>query len=303
MEEAELVLTHGADIIDLKDPAKGASLFMLLLFVLESISLIVVRYSRLANYRPSFHSPLFPVLPILGIAAYSVLIAGMGTLPLIIGGSFIVLSLVWYFVYARSRVKRTSALVHLTGRLMSPDLESEPEVLENELLDILIDREEITEDRFDQLVRDAAVIDLDHTAERSEVFAVVADELASRWNLDAGALARKLAEREEQASTLVYPGVAVPHAIPHIVVEDEHPFQLVLVRDKYGIRWNPDGDVVYTAFVLAGSKSERDFHLRALMSIAQILQDPGFHPAWHSARSTRELRSAVLLAKRKRQAD
>ena len=287
--------------LDLAELAKVASLFMLLLFVLEGISLIVVRYSRLANYRPSFRAPLFPVLPIVGIAAYSVLIAGLGLLPLAIGGSFVVLSVAWYFIYARSRVQRTSALVHLTGRLMAPDLQSEPEVLENELLDILMDREEITEDRFDRLVRDAAVIDMEKTSDRDEVFALVAAELASRWSLDPAVLKAKLVEREEQASTLVYPGVAVPHAIPHLVVEEEHPFQLVLVRNRFGIRWNSDGDIVYTAFVLAGSKSQRDFHLRALMSIAQILQDPEFHPAWHRAASDRELRSAVLLAKRNRQ--
>jgi mannitol/fructose-specific phosphotransferase system IIA component (Ntr-type) len=288
--------------LDLKELAKVASLFMLLLFVLDNLSLIVVRYSRLANYRPSFRTPLFPVLPALGIVAYVVLIVGLGTIPILIGAGFVVLSLVWYVVYARSRVKRTSALVHLTGKLMAPDLDADPEHLENELLDILMSREEITEDRFDALVREAPVIDLDRTMDRDEVFALVAEELGRRWDMPAEMLRSKLVEREAQASTLVYPGVAVPHAIPHLVVEEEHPFQLVLVRNRFGIRWNDDGDVVYTAFVLAGSKSERDFHLRALMSIAQLLQDPEFHPAWHNARSERELRSAVLLAKRNRQA-
>jgi APA family basic amino acid/polyamine antiporter len=287
--------------LDLAQLAKVASFFMLLLFTLVNFSVIVVRYSRLANYRPAFRTPFVPVLPAIGIVCYIALIVGLGGLPVLVGGAFIVLSLAWYFLYARSRVRRTSALVHLTKQLTAPELGGEPERLENELLDILMDREQISEDRFDLLVREAAVIDLDRTMERDDVFMLVANELSRRWGLAASMLFDKLVEREEQASTLVYPGVAVPHAIPHLVVEEEHPFQLVLVRNRFGIRWNDQGDIVYTAFVLAGSKSERDFHLRALMSIAQLLQDPEFHPSWHRARSERELRSAVLLAKRNRQ--
>ena len=71
----------------------------------------------------------------------------------------------------------------------------------------------------------------------------------------------KLQIREEQASTLIYPGVAVPHAIPHIIIEGEGRFDIVLVRNKKGIVWNEAGDVVYTAFCLVGSKDERNFHL------------------------------------------
>ena len=58
--------------------------------------------------------------------------------------------------------------------------------------------------------------------------------------------------------------------------------------------------MVYTAFCLIGTKDERNFHLRALMFIAQILQDPDFHNEWMNAKDEKELKSVILLTKRRR---
>jgi hypothetical protein len=37
---------------------------------------------------------------------------------------------------------------------------------------------------------------------------------------------------------------------------------------------------VQAVFVLAGTRDDRDFHLRALAGIAQIVQDPAFEKRW-----------------------
>ncbi|NQT32778.1 MAG: PTS sugar transporter subunit IIA, partial [Candidatus Omnitrophica bacterium] len=49
------------------------------------------------------------------------------------------------------------------------------------------------------------------------------------------------------------------------------------------------------------TRDERNFHLRALSAIAQIVQDPRFEKKWMKARSKEALRDIVLLGKRKRQ--
>jgi mannitol/fructose-specific phosphotransferase system IIA component (Ntr-type) len=85
-----------------------------------------------------------------------------------------------------------------------------------------------------------------------------------------------------------------------VVVEGSSIFGLVLCRARFGIRWSAAEEVVYTAFAMIGSNDQRGFHLKALMSIAQILQDPGFSKAWNEATGERELRTAVVLTKRKR---
>jgi APA family basic amino acid/polyamine antiporter len=53
-------------------------------------------------------------------------------------------------------------------------------------------------------------------------------------------------------------------------------------------------------FVLAGSKDERNYHLRALMTIAQIAQEKQFEQRWLAARDTESIRNLILLSTRKR---
>lgn len=54
-------------------------------------------------------------------------------------------------------------------------------------------------------------------------------------------------------------------------------------------------------FVLIGSMDERNYHLRALMAIAQIAQEKDFEKNWMAARNIEELRDVILLSSRKRE--
>jgi len=67
-----------------------------------------------------------------------------------------------------------------------------------------------------------------------------------------------------------------------------------------GIAFSDDAPNVQAAFVLAGSRDERNFHLRALAAIAQIVQSPDFRKRWLGARGHQSLRDAVLLGPRQR---
>ncbi len=287
-------------LLNIEKLAKVASLFLLLEFATVNLALIVVRTSKISNYKPAFKSPLFPFIQFFGMVVYVFLIIKMGIFTTVIASVFIVLALIWYFLYARKRVKRKSVLVHMIEKHTAPELDDEGKGLEEELLDILIERDEIILDRFDQIIKGALVIDLKKTLDRDELFKLIAAKVSKKWNIDKDEVEQKLNEREVLASTLIYPGVALPHAIPHIVITGEHKYDIVLVRNKFGIIWNEEGEVVYTAFCLIGTKDERNFHLRALMFIAQILQDPDFHKEWMNAKNDRELRSVILLTKRKR---
>jgi len=287
--------------LSLEDLVKVASTMKLLMFTFVNFAVIFMRESGLVTYKPLFKSPLYPYLQIGGIVAYLGLIALMGALPLILTAAFCALSGLWYLVYARKTGKTESAFFHMVGKLTNREIVQDESALEGELLSIMRERDEVEEDRFDAIIRKSAVIDLDRTMRRDEFFGIVSEVIAERWKIPVEQVVSKLVEREGQASTLIYPGVAVPHAIPHIIVPGEHTFDIVLVRNKFGITWNDEGDVVYTAFCLVGTKDERNFHLKALMSIAQILQDPDFHRQWMKARTLNELRSVMLVAERKRE--
>ncbi|MCK4409890.1 MAG: PTS sugar transporter subunit IIA, partial [Candidatus Eisenbacteria sp.] len=105
-----------------------------------------------------------------------------------------------------------------------------------------------------------------------------------------------LQAREAQTSTVVQPGLA----IPHVIVEGEKVFDVLLVRCKQGIRFPEVEEPVRVAFVLVGSADERNYHLRALMHVAQITQDPGFDAKWMAAAGPEQLRNMVLLGERRR---
>ena len=288
-------------LLDIESLVKVASTMKLLLFALVNISVIFMRQSGIVTYKPLYKAPLYPWLQIAGTAVYLFLIVQMGAVPLLITAGFFGVSILWYFIFAKKHVRTDSAFVRMVGTIADRELVANDQTLEGELLDILRERDEIREDRFDSIIRKSIVLDLDRTVTRDEFFRLAAEAISGRWDVDLASVQAKLSEREQHASTLIYPGVAVPHAIPHIIIEGSNLFDIVLARNKFGIEWNEQGDVVYTVFCMIGSKDERNFHLKALMSIAQVLQDPDFHRQWTKARTAEELKSAILVAKRRRE--
>ena len=90
-------------------------------------------------------------------------------------------------------------------------------------------------------------------------------------------------------------------AIPHVIVPGNHVFDIVLVRCKDGIIFSELQEPVTTSFVLIGSIDERNYHLRALMTIAHIVQEPHFEQRWMEAADANQLRNIVLLSGRIRE--
>jgi mannitol/fructose-specific phosphotransferase system IIA component (Ntr-type) len=103
-------------------------------------------------------------------------------------------------------------------------------------------------------------------------------------------------ERERQSTTALHPGLA----IPHIIIEGNRKFDLLLARCKEGVSFSASLPPVHTAFILVGTRDERNFHLRALTAIAQVTQEPGFEKSWLKARGPEELRNILLISTRKR---
>jgi len=175
------------------------------------MDLRVMRESRIGTYQPSFRVPLYPWLQIIAIIIYAFLIFEMGTLPLIITGFFVILCLAWYLFYVRLRVNRKSALVHIVERVMNKKITSS--TLTEELKEILIRRDNIIEDRFDKLVKSAIVLDLERSIEAEEFFKIVSEQLSSRLNIPPQELHNLFVDRELQSSTMLEPGLAIPHII------------------------------------------------------------------------------------------
>lgn len=280
--------------LDIEMLVKTASTLMIILFILDNFSVIVMRESKIQAYRPKFRCPMYPYIQIAAIIAYAVLLVDMGIVPLSISGLFVVFSAAWYFVYVRSRVSRASAIMHLVERVTDRQLQTV--TLEDELRDILIERDEIIEDRFDRLIRNCQILDLGQAAEAEDVFRQVSKNLAAHIDEDEYVLLEKMLAREADTTTVVQPGFA----IPHIVVEGENKFDVVLVRAVNGVKFPHCDDPVRIMFFLVGSKDERNYHLRALMAIAQIAQEKDFEKRWLDARDAESIRNLILMSTRKR---
>ena len=285
--------------LSIRDLIKVASTMMLILFLLVNVAVLIMRTSRLQNYRPSFRSPLFPWMQMVGIGLYAVLIvllaAGLGDLaPLMTAGLFVGGGLLWYALYVRPRTSRESALVHLVRRVVAKEIVRSS--LEDELREIALERDEIVADRFDHMVRDCRILDLHAHTAADDLFRMAASALSGRLRVDEQVILEKLRAREADSSTVLQPGLA----IPHIIVDGEGVFEILPVRCLEGIAFAHDKPAVHTAFILAGSPDERNYHLRTLMAIAHIVQEHHFAERWQVATDIEALRDILLLSERKR---
>jgi len=280
--------------LDIEVLVKTASTLMIILFILVNASVIIMRESRIQSYQPKFKSPLYPYIHILAIIAYGALIVDMGKVPLLISVGFIALSTAWFALYVSKRVSRASAVMHVVERVTDRQLKTV--TLENELRDILLERDEIIEDRFDKLIRQCEILDIKGKKSAEDVFRRVSKILEKRLDISEYVLFEKFLHREAEGGTVIQPGFA----IPHIVVEGESKFDILLVRAIDGIDFPHAPDPVRIMFVLAGSQDERNYHLRALMAIAQIAQEKQFESRWLAARDTAGIRNLILLSTRKR---
>lgn len=149
-------------------------------------------------------------------------------------------------------------------------------------------------DRFDRLVEEADVLDIDDALEAGEFFDRVARKLALQFDVEPEMLAAGFAEREAAGSTVIMPGIAVPHA----TVPGNDRFALLLVRCREGISFPETEEPVRTVFVLVNSPDERNFYLRALTAIARVIQSSEFESRWLGAPDAEALHRLVRYAPR-----
>jgi amino acid transporter/mannitol/fructose-specific phosphotransferase system IIA component (Ntr-type) len=281
-------------LLDVPLLAKTASTMMLMLFLLVNVAVLILRTSRIQNYRPLFRSPLYPWLQVISIPLYAILIVSMGPVPLTVTGGFCLLGAAWYFLYVRHRIQTESALLFMVRNALSKVMVRSE--LETELREIAFQRDEVTHDRFDRLIKDCDILDLPEAVTRDELFRRISQVVGERLHLEPERVYQEFQDREKQSSTVIQEGLA----IPHIVLEGTDLFEMVVVRCSGGALFPNQQTPVYTVFALVGSPDQRNYHLQALMAIAHIVQEHGFPTRWRKARAQEDLRDVLLLSGRRR---
>lgn len=291
-----IIMIVAIAFLDLVTLVKFASTMKIILFLLVNLAVIMMRESRIQHYRPTFRSPFYPWVQGAGIILYGLLVFKMGLLPLVLTAVFFGGSLLWFVAYGGIHRQRDSALIQVVRRVTDRDLEPSEATLESELREILKERDEIVEDRFDCLIHESTILDREGSESVWDFFRSISGVLAEQLGMSEQRVYELLVEREKESTTALRPGLA----IPHIVVEGEGVFRLLLARSKDGIVFAEDKPPVHAVFVLMGSGDERNYHLRALMHVAQITQGAGFDARWMAAKGTEQLRNIVLLGERRR---
>lgn len=294
------ILLTGALVIlpqflNLRILVEAASLGLILTNMLALVSVIVLRESRIQNYRPTYRAPLYPWLQLAGLFGFGFIIVQMQEEAFLISAGLAVFGFLIYWFYGRSRAMHESALLQLVSRLTSGDRVSC--AIESELREIIRERDGIETDRFDSMIESCPVFDLRGPMSKEDLFELAAEVIGPRMNSDPGTVKSLLIQQEQQSST----AISTYLAIPHLVLEASSPFDIVLVRCLEGIRFNDDAPAVKAVVFLAGSLKERNFHLRSLAAIAQTVQQVDFERMWRGARGEQALRDIFLLSGRRRE--
>ncbi|BBM83510.1 amino acid permease [Candidatus Uabimicrobium amorphum] len=276
-------------VLSIENLVKTASTMMILLFILVNISVIVMRSSKLQSYQPVFHSPFYPWLQIIAIVLYTFLIFEMGIVPLLMTAIFALLTGFWYIGYVGRRIDRESAFVYMVKSITAKDIDRSD--LEDELRHISLERHGVELDHFDHVIKESLILDIEEAISGKELFRRMSVKLSQRLNIDEEVLYQSFLKRERESSTVVNPGLA----IPHVIVDGQNIFDILLVRCKGGVTFSELHQPVKMIIVLIGSADQYDAHLRALMSIAHLVKNPKFKDGWLHARNKEQLRDVVLL--------
>ncbi len=274
--------------LDLEGLVKTASAMKLLLFMFVVLSVVIMRESKIRHYQPKFRSPLYPWVHIAGIIGYGFILFEMGTIPLITIGIFIAFGFSWYLVYARPKIKREYALLHVIERITG--IESTGYLMDEELREILIERDDVTEKRFEQMIKNCLILDLDKLLPPEEFTKLLAHKLAEDLDVDEKEMYKLFKKREEDSSIVAYPSIA----ILSLIIKGRNKFDIILVRSKKGITFSDDILPIHAIFVIVSSPDQQSFYLHSLMWMVQISEDKDFKEKWLNAQNSEELRNIIL---------
>ncbi|MDY0132008.1 MAG: amino acid permease [Desulforegulaceae bacterium] len=287
-------LMSGAILLDITLLVKAASCILILTYIVTCLAVIILRESKIQNYKPDFKSPLYPWLQIIGIGGLSILLFSLGIVAFSITLGLMLLGFLIYFFYGRKNmdIDQDHALLHLIARITAKELYSRN--LETELKEIIHQRDSIVKDKFYELAEEAEILDIHTEIEYKTFFKMTANKMGRPLGMTPQEIYNLLLEREASSSTIITPDVA----IPHIIIKGENKFRVLFARSKDGIKFPFDDSSVKAVFVLFGTKDQRNLHLKALAAIAQIIRNKNFVNDWLMAKNKESLRDIVLLGKR-----
>jgi len=272
---------------------KLASTFQLLVFMFINFSVIVFRKSNIDTYDPGYRSPLYPGMQIAGIFISVVLIIYMGWTTILFTAFIIALGYIWYYYYARSRVKREGAIFHwfaLLGKYQYQDLE-------NEFMGILKEKGLRRGDPFDETIIRARITRLEKTLNYEELSDYIAEGFSVEMHAPKEELIKEFYATSPIEPALIIPKVSILYAKNEGI---DHPSLHIVVANEPGVR-KPvhkggisSEDYIRIFFFLVNPTAESRQQLRMLSRLVDIIERPDFLSEALAINSDRALKEYLL---------
>lgn len=286
-------------VFNVKEVAKLASAFKLLLFGLLNLAVIVMRESKIEEYDPGYKSKLYPWVQIIGMLTSGVLIFEMGILSIVFTGVISILAVVWYYYYAYAKVDRQGAIYHVHERLGK----FKDHGLENEMRHILQEKGLREEDPYELVVSQATICDItDRDISYEAIVKQASRELGSQLNISEQELEQSFETVDSYSAIRIGKGAALNHMRLKM---DADP-KLVIVRVKHGLIINDshydalsgnieeESEKLYAIFFLVSPENKATQHLRFLAHTAEMIDKDDFLENWQNAKDEAELREVLI---------
>jgi len=267
---------------------EAASVTLILINILSCLSVIILREGRLRYYRPTFKAPLYPWLQIFGIVSVSFLLFEMGIEAIIISVILVFLGSAVYLFYGRLRPRREYALLHLVERITAKELVKGS--LESELKEIIRDRDEISRERFEELIKGCKILDYDDPPSPEILTKHTAHILKEHLRIDGDKTYKLLLKREKERTVMIKGGVIVPS----IGIPGRQKLDIILVRCQKGIIFSDEQPPVNAIFIVVSTSDEYHFYLNILMWLTKIVEKLDFEHRWLNAKDKEDLRNVLL---------
>ncbi|MFW3146057.1 MAG: amino acid permease [Thermoplasmatota archaeon] len=274
-------------LTDVKQMAGYASTLKLLLFILANLSLVFMRESNIKHYRPKYKAPLYPWAQVIGISGYLLLIFMLGMEKLLAASLFVGVGLIFYFIYARGRIKREYAFLHVAERVMGE--ENTDYLLDEELREILIDRDQVLHSRFKEKMESSYIIDMNYMPSPDKLSHKVAYGFSKRLGIEEADLVKEFRKDDRKAHLMAMP----KFAILSYQVKGRDIFDVAVIRTKRGAMFSEETPPVNAVFFIIFSRDEKSFYLNFLMWLTNMCDSEDFQKEWNEATSTEELVSLI----------
>ena len=169
-------------------------------------------------------------------------------------------------------------------------------LVDEELKEVLIERDQLEEKRFEDTIKNCEVIDLYKYIQPDKLALLLSERLTKRVDIKINKLYKFLRKKEKDDNIIIHPGIAVVSNI----IKRKEKFELIIVRSRMGIVISDNMDPIRAFFVIVSSKDKQSLYHHTLMWLIQIAEETNFEEEWTKAENIEELRDIILKSWKKR---